>query len=540
MTYAKKFKIFLLISALAGCSQLIPRNQLADKAMPESTDNQVVAAQEEPLCEVGPEELAQFNPEDYSSTWDRLRAGYDLPQSDNPRIETHFKWYSRNKRYMARVSERAERYLFHIVSELESRDMPLELALLPIVESAFDPFAYSHGRASGMWQFIPSTGKNYGLKQNWWYDGRRDIEASTDAALKYLSYLHKRFDSDWLLALAAYNTGEGNVSRAIRRNKKAGKPTDYWSLSLPKETRAYVPQLLALAKLVANPEPYEITLAEIPNKPYFGRVEINSQIDLAQAAELAELDIDALYLLNAGFNRWATDPQGPHHLLLPQEKVETFINNLKAIPADERIGWERYKIKAGDSLLSISKRFHTSVEALREANGLRGNLIRQGKMMLIPVATKPAKHYAYSADQRLHRKQSNSRGKSGTQRTNYRVQPGDSFWKIANKYQISVASLVRWNGMAPKDTLKPGQKLVVWAKEGHISQTSTARSNKQNGSGIIRKVAYQVRQGDSLARIAGKFNLSVNDIVRWNPIKKTGYIHPGQSLTLFVDVTRTH
>ncbi len=533
-----KILSLLLIGLLSSCKSVIPPD-LVNHSADNTAGNPILPIDpaEERLCRVTAKQLDQFDPPDYDNLWDRLRAGYQLPQGEHPRIDTHFEWYANNPRYMERVSERADRYLFHIVEQLEAQEMPLELALLPIVESAFDPFAYSHGRASGIWQFIPATGKNFGLKQNWWYDGRRDIEASTEAALRYLSYLHQRFDGDWLLALAAYNTGEGNVSRAITKNQRAGKPTDFWSLSLPKETRAYVPQLLALSKLIADPEPHQVALHPIPNQPHFERVDIGSQIDLAQAAELAQLDIDELYLLNAGYNRWATDPKGPHHLLLPVDKAAPFRQKLSEIPSDERIGWERYRIKAGDSLISLAKRFNTSVKALKQSNNLRGNTIRQGRTLLIPVATKPANHYAFSAEQRLERKQARARGKSGSKRIEYRVQPGDSLWKIARRHDVRVASLARWNGMAPKDVLKPGQKLVIWTNNKQLARASTSPGNSK---GIIRKVAYHVRQGDSLARIAGKFNLSVKDILKWNPVKRNSYIHPGQLLTLFVDVTRVN
>src|SRR5690606_25387789 len=197
------------------------------------------------------------------------------------------------------------RYLHHIDEQADARDMPLELVLLPIVESAFDPFAYSHGRASGPWQFIPSTGKHFGLEQDWWADQRRDIVASTEAALTYLQQLADRFDGDWLLALASYNAGAGNVSRAITRNRNAGKPTDYWSLQLPRETMAYVPKLLALAQIVRDPEQFGLDVPAIADEPYFTSIDVGGQIDLAQAAEMADISLEELYLLNPAFNRWA-------------------------------------------------------------------------------------------------------------------------------------------------------------------------------------------------------------------------------------------
>jgi membrane-bound lytic murein transglycosylase D len=440
---------------------------------------------------------------------------------------------------MARVSERAEKYLFHIVEQMEANNIPMEIALLPIVESAFDPFAYSHGRASGMWQFVPSTGRQYGLKQNWWYDGRRDVVASTGAAIKFLSYLHRRFDGDWLLALAAYNSGEGNVSKAIRRNRKAGKPTDFWSLKLPRETQAYVPQLLALSRVVLKPDTHKVKLEPIPNKAWFTQVDIHSQIDLAQAARLADMELNELYKYNPAFNRWATDPDGPHQLLIPNTHLDTFVENLKAMPTDQRIGWKRYTIKSGDSLIRIAKKFNTSVSALQSANQMKGNKIRQGKTLMIPVATEPARYYAYSADQRLKRKQDKPASSKNSHKINYRVKSGDSFWKISRQHNVSVSKLSKWNGMAPKDPLKVGQKLVIWTNKT-LSESRLKEAGKSLDKGIIRKLAYNVRRGDSLARIAGKFNLSVNDIMRWNPVKKDSYIHPGQSLTLFVDVTRTN
>ncbi|TQV81299.1 LysM peptidoglycan-binding domain-containing protein [Exilibacterium tricleocarpae] len=528
----------LLTSLLSGCNQILPQPETTPAAIPETVlaPAPVAPLAPAPECEVTAPTLAAFEPEHHGNLWDRLRAGYQLDVVMNERVKLHLDWYARHQGYMNRISERASRYLFHIVEELEARELPLELALLPIVESAFDPFAYSHGRASGMWQFIPATGRQYGLEQNWWYDGRRDIEASTQAAINYLSDLHRRFKGDWLLALAAYNTGEGNLQRAIRRNRRQGKATDFWALKLPRETRAYVPQLLALAVLVGDPAQHQISLKEIPNRPYFTRVNVNSQIDLAQAATLAEIDIDELYLLNPGYNRWATDPQGSHHLLLPVAEAERFSAKLQALPRDERIGWERYIVKSGDSLLIIARHFNTSVESLKKANSLRGNVIRVGQPLLIPVATQPAKHYAFSADQRLRRKQARSRGGEGTARVSYRVQPGDSFWKIARRHNIQVKDIARWNGMAPKDLLHPGQELVLWTRPGREAQRPVARLDNP----VIRKVAYRVRRGDSLARIAGKFNLSVKDILSWNTLNKSKYIHPGQSLTLFVDVTQVN
>ncbi len=513
--------------SLGGCQALSPSGQ--SNEVDTAKSSRVVI--DEALCTLNQDQQTQFSVSDQGNLWPRLRAGYGLPDIDHPRIDTYLEWYTRHPHYMERVVERGQRFLHHIANELEAEGMPLELALLPIVESAFDPFAYSHGRASGIWQFVPATGRQYGLKQNWWYDGRRDVVASTEAALSYLKYLNELFDGDWLLALASYNTGQGNVMRRIRSNERQGKPTDFWSLNLPRETRAYVPQLLALAKVIGDPEKYNLALRPVPDEPYFSIVNVESQIDLAQAAELAELELDELYMLNAGYNRWATDPDGPHRLLIPVQHEETFRTNLDEVPSRQRVGWERYRVVRGDSLLSIARRYRTSVDTIKSTNELNSNTIRAGQTLMIPTAKHPANRYAFSADQRRQRTQNRSQGSEGSSRVDYQVRPGDSFWTIAKRHGITVGALTNWNGMAPGDTLMPGQKLVIWTDQENLT---TAQSDRRS---VVRKVHYRVRKGDSIARIANRFNLSVQDILSWNTVSASSYIHPGQSLTLFVDVT---
>lgn len=477
------------------------------------------------LCHIRDTELDDFRLPYETDLWQRLRSGFKLPPIENKRVQAQLGWYGKHPSYMTRVSERGSKYLFHIVEELEKRDMPLELALLPIVESAFDPFAYSHGRASGMWQVIPGTGTMLGLKQNWWYDGRRDVVASTDAALDYLEQLHQRLGGDWLLALAAYNSGAGNVWKAIRKNKKSGKPTDYWSLDLPKETKDYVPRLLAIKALVETPEEYGITLHPVANEPYFTAIDVGSQIDLAQAAEFAEMSMDDFYGLNPGFNQWATDPDGPHTLILPRDKADTFAERVATIPLDQRVTWQRYTIMPGDSLISIARLHKTTVASLQAINELEGSSIRAGKTLLVPMASANAQHYSYSAPQRVKRKQSKGKG----QKLQYQVVAGDSLWSIGKRYQVTSKQIAAWNNMAPGDTIRPGQTLVIWNKKP---------AEKDSDSAVTRKVAYQVRQGDSLARIASKFNLKVDDILQWNQVNPKKYLQPGDRLTLFVDVTK--
>ena len=472
-----------------------------------------------------------LNSEPTLSIWPRVRAGFQLPADvKHKSLQNEIDWVARHPEYIQRVMYRADPFLHYILEEAERRHLPTELVLLPIVESAYQPFAYSHGRAAGIWQFIPSTGRQYGLKQNWWYDGRRDIYASTQAALNYLESLNKLFKGDWMLALAAYNSGSGTVRRAVKRNKKLNRPTDFWHLKLPKETRAYVPKLLALKEIISNPELYSVSLRCIPDAPGFRQVKTNAQIDLALAAELAELDLETLYNYNPAFNRWATDPDGPHSLILPVASAETFEKNYSELPADEHLRWSRHKIKSGETLSHIAVKYNTSVKHLRKVNNIRGNNIRAGKYIMIPVSSKNNSSYALSSSQRLKATQNIKRGSSST-RINHQVQNGESFWTISRKYNVDMHKLAKWNGMAIRDPLKKGQKLVVWS-----SSVKTASLKTHNPNSTVKSIHYTVRNGDSLSRIASKYRVDVKDLHRWNTIKGK-YIQPGQRLKLYIDVT---
>ena len=463
--------------------------------------------------------------------WPRVRSGFQLPDDTQHRaLTTEIKWFAKHPAYMQRVTKRAEPFLHYILVEAEKRHLPTELVLLPIVESAFQPFAYSHGRAAGIWQFIPSTGRSVGLKQNWWYDGRRDIYTSTQAALKYLERLNRQFKGDWMLALAAYNSGSGTVQRAINKNKRLKKPTGFWDLKLPKETQAYVPKLLALKEIISNPEKYSINLRDIQDAPGFKQVKIKAQIDLALAAELAEIDLETLYNYNPAFNRWATDPSGPHSLLLPVSAAEKFEKNYSALPADKHLRWSRHKIKSGETLSHIANKYNTSVKHLKKVNSIKNNNIRAGKYLIIPLSSKNKSSYALSSSQRLLSIQNKKRG-SGSSRINHIVQDGESFWVIAKKYNVGMHKLAKWNGMAIKDPLRKGQKLVVWTKG---KKTGIAKTH--NPSSTVTSIHYTVRNGDSLSRIASKYHVSVNDLHRWNTIKGK-YLKPGQRLKLYIDVT---
>ena len=465
--------------------------------------------------------------------WDRIRSGFTLDHN-HPIVKGDLNWYKKHQAYLDRVVDRAQPYLHFIVEEAEKRGVPMEMVLLPIVESAFQPFAYSHGRAAGIWQFIPSTGRMYGLKQNWWYDGRRDIYASSIAGLKYLKALSREFKGDYLLALAAYNSGAGTVRKAIRKSKRRNRGTDYWSIRryLPKETRGYVPKLLAISKIVANPASHNIKLKSVDDRPFLQKALFKGQIDLALAADLAGISLDNMYRYNPGFNRWATDPKGPNYLLIPVNNIEQFNEKLASLPPKKRTRWAKHRIRNGQTLGQIARKYRTTTSVIKKVNKIRGSNIRAGRDLIIPVAVKKFTTYTMTADVRKRNIQNTKRkGK----KTIYRVRGGDTLWDISRKYGVNVRQLAKWNAMAPRDPLKKGQRLTIWSKK----QSSYAASRAAPPSSeITRKINYIVRRGDSLGRIAQKFRVSISQLRRWNRLPKNRYLQPGQRIKLFIDITR--
>jgi len=477
-----------------------------------------------PAGSAAPTQLVGLAPDQYGDLFDRMRAGFKLEDgTDRQAVDQQLRWYASNPDYLQRAFGRADLYLYQIVTELERRGMPLELALLPVVESAFEPYAYSRARASGLWQFIPGTGSRFGLKQDWWYDGRRDIVESTRGALDYLQHLHDEFNGDWLLAIAAYNCGEAMVERAVDMNRAAHRPVTFWELWLPGETRAYVPKLLAMKRLVRDPEGYGLEFSPIPNSPYFTRVATHSQVNLKIAAEIAGVSPEELYELNPAFHRWATDPAGPHYLLLPVDAADVFAENLEQLSPDQRLGVDHYSVRRGDSIASVARKFHSSVNVIRELNDLTGGLT-VGDDLRVPSAVPelPAKVMLAAARVDGH-------GRSGRRAHVQVVRRGDSLWTIARRNGMNVNTLASLNGMHPGDALRAGQRIRL----------TSGSSGGSGRSGSHRRLFYTVREGDTVTQIARLFQCSVPQLLAWNGLSSHSHLHAGQKLRIRLH-TRHH
>ena len=317
--------------------------------------------------------------------FERIVSGYRIDVGEHRKIKKFRKFYLDNSDYVEKILERSRPYLFFIVEEIEKRGLPMELALLPAIESAYLTNATSRSNAAGLWQFIPTTGRYFGLKQNWWSDQRRDVILSTQTALDYLKELNIEFDGDWYLSIAAYNGGRGTIRNAIKSNQSQGKPTDYFSLKLRKETSDYVPKLIALADIVRNAHLYNLTVPEIPNFPFFAQIKTPGQIDMARLVDETSLNKDIFYNLNAGFKRWASSPEGPHRVVVPVDSSKTVEKYLASEQSMPDIRWRNHKLKKGDTLYGLSRKYNVSIKAIKTINNLKSSLLRAGKTILIPL-----------------------------------------------------------------------------------------------------------------------------------------------------------
>lgn len=443
-----------------------------------------------------------------NDVWQRVREGFRIDDSarPNPLTAEHEAWFVSRPHNVARLAERARPYLYHIVEEVERRGMPMEIALLPMIESAFVPTALSRSAASGIWQFIPSTGRLYGLRQDHWYDGRRDFTAATNAALDYLAKLFLDF-GDWQLALAAYNCGEGCVGRAMQRNAQQGLPTDYASLNLPEETRNYVPRLLALRNVMRNPAAHNIAIQPLPNEPYFSQVTVHASLDLHSAARLANMSSDDFYALNAAFPRKLIRSDTPVNLLVPVDKVDTFQRNLEAGQWDS---WEPYAAQKGERPEDIAKRFGISVARLLEHNPVQ---LKRGKLEQAQTILVPSRRHQVALSAALPASE-------------HVVARGDTLFSIARRHGLTVEQLTAANpGL--DGTLRPGQTLrLAQAPQPSPIQRASLRSERP------APAAYTVQPGDTLFGIARRHGIQVADLQAWNPDVDGAALRPGQALVV--------
>ena len=505
--------LLIIVLVLSGCQSLVGNNNLAIF----EADN-----------------LDAINYSDDSDLWRVIADRQEIIVENNPRIKSHIDWISQRPDYLASISKRAEPFLYLVVSELEKEEVPIEIALLPIVESDYYPFSYSHGTATGIWQFIPSTGRMYGLDEDWWHEDRRDVLASTKAAVRYLKDLNRMFDGDWLLSIAAYNAGPGRVQRAIDKNRNQGKRTDYWSLDLPKETEKYVPKLLALGKVLKNPERFNQKLIKIENKPYLEPINLESQFDLALIAQWTNLSIDEIYSFNPGLKRWATPEALPYTILLPVDVVGDFKEILTNQKNRPKVSWTRYKVKEGDSLSIIAQNFNTTINQIQSVNNINGSLIRANSYLIVPLARESEAYYSLSD---VQREKSRLNATKNSDKLIYKVVSGDSLWKISRNFDVTVNDLVRWNKIVPTAPLSIGKELVILidAKE----KTELAKITN-TGIDINRKIVYTVRSGDNLSLIAQKYKVKVSQIRDWNDLNETDILQPGDKLTITINVVNSN
>lgn len=533
--------------SLAGCASVTPQPGQQQSAAPSSQQNSNThtdaSSDNGDDTDTVPEH-ARWHPipNPTNDLWIRVRNGYELaPQYGHPAIREWVAFYLSHDKHLSSSLRRARRYLWHVVDAVGARGMPMELALLPIVESGYESSAVSYSGAGGLWQFMPPTANDMGLRQTWWYDGRYDALAATDAALDYLSWLHDYFDGDWLLALAAYNAGPGRVAEALERARARGVPTNFWHLDLPRETTAYVPKLLALRRLLADPARYGLDWPQLASKPQTVEVELPAPIEMDIAADMANMPESRLRDLNPGVKHGATDPRHEGaDLLVPIEKADTLRVALAQAEPAQLVTRDRYQVQPGDTLSEIAHAHNISVAALRRANSLQGERILIGQRLVLPgpgaPAQAPTKPYVVQPGDSLWqiahrhgislaslRRVNNLSGSVLTPGQTlqlpmtaapetYKVHPGDTLWAIAQRYNVTLAQLREWNRL-DDSMLQPGQKLAI------------------NGAAPLPDF-YHVQDGDTLWAIAQRFEIQVATLRHLNDIGNRNTIRPGQRLRL--------
>lgn len=471
------------------------------------------------------------------TVWTRVRDGFKIPNMENSVVDENLAKYSKRPDYLQRMANRSQKYLYHIIEEVTARGMPTEIALLPFVESAFVTNAKSRVKAAGLWQFMPATGKHYELDQTMWKDERYDVLQSTSAALTYLQRLHDEFN-DWPLAFAAYNWGEGNVRRAIKRNQSLGLPTDYMSLKMPAETRNYYPKLQAIKNIVQNPNDYGIKLPTIYNEPFFVQIFKDQDIDVKRAANLAGMSHEEFSTLNPSFNRPVIVASHNHSMLMPTDKLDQFIENLVAYRTSGKplSSWTTYRVKPEDTVASIARKAHMTETALREANQIpAGRRIKPGSLVLVSKASGLGNAEDISSDTI----DASFALAQDYRRVTYRVRRGDNMRSVARRLGVSPATIMKSNGLRSQ-RLRVGQTLRVnvpiVTRQTTSSRPSTARNTPDTP--VASTKFYVVRKGDTLYSIANRYGISASALRNANNISGNN-ISVGQRLTINASGTPT-
>lgn len=441
----KKVVLILLSIILTACQQTpqVSNEQQGDN---QATEISAILSAQAKL----PDELkveATKLPSQYNDVWQRIRSQLSIEVPDNKEVAKWRDYYLSHPNFMVTISQRAEPFLYYIVEEIEKRGMPVELALLPIVESSYIPYGVSHMSAAGLWQFMPISAKRFNMEQNWWYDGRRDVVTSTRGALDYFQFFHDSFEGDWLNAVAAFNSGEGRVGRAIKKNKRANLATDFWSLNLPKETTHFVPKLLAIADILKRADELNYAFTPIKNSPAIEIINLDSSLDISLAAQWANMDAKKLFRLNPGLNRWATAPDSQYQLLIPYASAATFKDKLASTDKKDWLRWHSYQVKSGDSLGRISAKYATNVAALKTLNQLNSDTIRIGQKLIVPLTDTDAYPLQLA--------------KLSKAKITHTVKSGDNLWDISRKYKVRMQDIMRWNKLASNSVLQPKQRLKI-------------------------------------------------------------------------------
>lgn len=450
--------------------------------------------------------LPFFQPD---TVWQAMSGDFKLKQENihHLAVQREIHWFRHRQEYIHELTRNANPYLYYVYQETKQRGLPAEIALLPMIESNYNPFLYSKRGATGLWQMMPGTASGFGIKINWWVDDRRNIIDSTKAALNYLTYLHDFF-GNWLLAIAAYDSGEGTVQAAIRYNLRHHRPTDFWSLPLPKETKEYVPKLLALAAIISHPKQYHLKLDKVADTPYFKPVDLHGQLAINQIAKYADSTPKEIRKLNPAFRRWATMPHVSYAILLPADKLALFQQHYYD-SQHHHVTWLHHKVQHGESMSLIARHYHTSVSALYQVNNLKTQTLQIGQNLLIPRSMQHATlHRPSKAQSRIAEDSI-----PGPKRFVHIVKPRETLWTVAERYGIKPSEIRYWNKLAYRATLHVGQKLLIWERQS-----------------IFR---HQVRPGESLWTIARQYHITISKLTSWNHLTEKSVLHVGQSLVIY-------